>query len=132
MISTRGRYALRVMIELAEHAGEGCVPLKDIASRQDISKKYLELIVRDLVRAGLVVGASGRGGGYQLCRAPSEYTVGEILELMEGSLSCVACLKDAEYDCPRRSICKTLPMWTEYDALVRDFFFGKRLSDLLG
>lgn len=131
MISTRGRYALRVMIELAEHEGEDPVPLRDIAERQGISKKYLELIVRDLVRADLVVGASGRGGGYRLCREPSEYTVGEILEHTEGTLSCVACLKDKDYDCPRRSFCKTLPMWTEFDALVYDFFYGKRLSELM-
>ena len=131
MISTRGRYAIRVMIDLAEHRGAGPVPLKDIAERQDISKKYLEIIVRDMVRGGLISGSSGKGGGYSLCREPDDYTVGEILELTEGSLSAVACLKSEDYDCPRRSFCKTLPMWKEYDRLVKDFFYGKKLTDLL-
>ncbi len=131
MISTKGRYALRVMIDLAEHQGQGNIPLKDIAERQDISKKYLEIIVRELVNGGLVSGTSGKGGGYQLCREPEEYTAGEIIELMEGTLSPVACLADRNKVCPRRSFCKTLPMWTEFDAIVRDFFYGKKLSDLM-
>ena len=92
MISTRGRYAVRVMIDLAENNTGSCIPLKDIAARQGISKKYLEIIVKDMVNGGLLTGASGKGGGYKLCRAPEEYNVGEILELMEGSLSSVACL----------------------------------------
>lgn len=130
MISTKGRYALRVMIDLAEHQGQGNIPLKDIAERQDISKKYLEIIVRDLVSGGLITGASGKGGGYQLCRDPEEYTAGEIIELMEGTLSPVACLAGEVNDCPRRSICRTLPLWTEFNTLVRDFLYGKKLSDL--
>ncbi len=132
MISTRGRYALRVMIDLAENESDKYIPLKDIAERQDISKKYLEIIVKDLVTGGLVVGASGRGGGYKLCRKPEEYSVGEIIELMEGTLSSVACLADKKYKCPRKKKCQTLPMWTEFDELVRGFFYGKRLSDLVG
>ena len=131
MISTKGRYALRVMIDLAEHAGEGWVPLKDIAARQDISKKYLEIIVRDLVAGSLVKGASGKGGGYRLCRAPEGYTVYEILLCAEETLSSVACLADPSYDCPRRDICKTLPMWTEFDAMTADFFQSRKLSDLV-
>ena len=90
MISTKGRYALRVMIDLAEHQGEDHIPLKDVAERQQISKKYLEIIVRDLVAGRLVSGVSGKGGGYRLCRRPEEYSVGEILELMEGSLATVS------------------------------------------
>ena len=133
MISTRGRYAIRVMIDLAEHEDEngGYIPLKDIAARQQISKKYLEIIVKDMVAGGLLVGASGKGGGYRLCRRPEEYSVGEVLELMEGTLSSVACLADKGIECPRRSECQTLPMWTEYDAMVHDFFYGKKLSDLM-
>lgn len=131
MISTRGRYAIRVMIDLAEHENGSYIPLKDIAARQEISKKYLEIIVKDMVAGGLLVGASGKGGGYKLCRNPEEYTIGEILELMEGSLSSVACLADKNNDCPRRDICQTLPMWTEYDNMVHDFFYGKKLSDLI-
>ena len=130
MISTRGRYALRVMIDLAEHAGDMYIPLKDIAERQGISKKYLEIIVKDMVKGKLITGTSGKGGGYKLCRAPEEYTVGEILELMEGTLASVACLSDGAEECPRKSTCKTLPLWTEYDKLVHDFFYGKKLSDI--
>ncbi|MBR5657816.1 MAG: Rrf2 family transcriptional regulator [Lachnospiraceae bacterium] len=131
MISTRGRYALRVMIDLAENNNGSYIPLKDIAARQEISKKYLEIIVKDMVNAGLILGASGKGGGYQLCRKPEEYVVGEILELMEGSLSPVACLADKSYECTRRAACKTLPMWEEFDTLVHNYFYGKKLTDLL-
>lgn len=131
MISTRGRYALRVMIDLAEHETGGYIPLKDIAARQEISKKYLEIIVKDMVGGGLLVGASGKGGGYKLCRSPEEYPVGEIIELMEGSLSSVACLADGAAPCPRAADCETLPLWAEYDRLTHDYFYGKRLSDLL-
>ncbi len=132
MISTKGRYALRVMIDLAQHEGEGNIPLKSIADRQDISKKYLEIIVKDLVKGGLVAGVSGKGGGYSLRRKPEDYTVGEILDLMEGTLAPVACLADTDYDCPRADYCQTLPMWKEYYEMVHDFFYGKSLSDLLG
>lgn len=131
MISTRGRYAIRVMLDLAEHETGSYIPLKDIAARQEISKKYLEIIVKDLVKSGLVTAASGKGGGYMLCRKPEEYSIGEILELMEGTLSSVACLAADKNECPRRNDCQTLPMWTEYDNMVRDFFYGKKLSDLI-
>ena len=131
MISTRGRYALRILIDLAENDNGSFIPLKDIAARQDISKKYLEIIVKDMVNGGLIAGASGKGGGYKLNRKPEEYSVGEILELMEGTLSPVACLADDINDCPRRSACQTLPLWTEFDQLVHDFFFSKKLSDLI-
>lgn len=133
MISTKGRYALRVMIDLAEHNDGKPVPLKDVAERQGISKKYLEIIVKDLVKGRLVIGASGKGGGYRLCRSPEEYSVGEILNLTESaSLTTVACLAENAQDCPRAAACKTLPLWTEYDKLTHDFFYGKKLSSLLG
>ncbi len=131
MISTRGRYALRVMIDLAQNENGKYIPLKDIAERQDISKKYLEIIVKDMVAGGLLTGASGKGGGYKLCRKPEDYPVGEILELMEGSLSSVACLAAKDNSCPRKNACRTLPMWEEYDRLVHDFFYSKTLRDLL-
>ena len=131
MISTKGRYAIRVMLDLAEHAGEGYVPLKSIAERQEVSKKYLEIIVKDLVRGGLLTGVSGKGGGYKLCRDPKDYTVREVLELMEGSLAPVACLAEGAPPCPRSSKCKTLPMWSEFDSMVHDYFESKKLSDLL-
>ena len=129
MISTKGRYALRVMIDLAEHGG-GPLPLKDIAERQEISKKYLEIIVKDLVDKNLVKGASGKGGGYRLCKNADDYSVGEILEATEGPLNVVACLA-ADQTCPRAKSCKTLPLWTEYDKMVHGFLFSKKLSDLL-
>ena len=131
MISTRGRYALRVMLDLAENGEDRYVPLKEIAARQEISKKYLEIIVKDLVAARLLSGASGKGGGYKLCRPPEEYTVGEIIEIMEGTLSPVACLADESYECSRRTHCQTLPLWKEYHQLAHDFFYSKKLCDLL-
>ena len=131
MISTKGRYALRVMLDLAENDQGRYIPLKDIAARQGISKKYLEIIVKEMVAGGLVTGASGRGGGYRLCRKPDEYTLDEILELMEGTLSPVACLAESRNTCPRQAVCQTLPLWTEYDRLVHDFFHSKKLSDLI-
>ena len=131
MISTKGRYALRVMIDLAEHKDQERIPLKDIAERQQISKKYLEIIVRDLVSSGMISGASGKNGGYKLMRDPDEYSVGEIIETMEGSLSPVACLACQENDCPRAEACQTLPMWSEYDAMTKDFFYSKKLSSLM-
>ncbi|MBR6322579.1 MAG: Rrf2 family transcriptional regulator [Lachnospiraceae bacterium] len=131
MISTKGRYAIRVMLDLAENDNGGFIPLKDIADRQEISKKYLEIIVKDMVSGGLVTGASGKGGGYRLTRKPGEYSVGEILELMEGTLSPVACLKDGGVECPRKNICQTLPLWEEYDELQRQFFNSKKLTDLI-
>ncbi len=131
VISTKGRYALRVMIDLAEHRDGGFVPLKDTAARQDISKKYLEIIMRELVSAGFVMGVSGKGGGYCLCRRPEEYSVGEILERMEGSLATVACLACDAAPCPHASDCKTLPLWSEYDRMTHDYFYGKHLSDLI-
>ena len=131
MMSTRGRYAIRVMIDLAENDNGSYIPLKDIAARQGLSKKYLEIIVKDLVAGGLLTGASGKGGGYKLCRKPEDYTVGEILELMEGSMATVACLMDGAVPCPRAAECETLPLWEEYDRLTHDFFYGKKLSDLV-
>ena len=131
MISTKGRYALRVMIDLAKLDGNGYIPLKDIAERQNISKKYLEIIVKDLVAGGLIVGASGKGGGYMLSRKPEKYSAGEIIELMEGSLAPVACLKDKNYKCDRKKTCETLQMWKDYYKLTHDFFYKKKLTDFI-
>ena len=130
MISTKGRYAIRVMIDLAENKDNGLIPLKDIAERQDISKKYLEIIVKDMVAAGLVISASGKGGGYKLSRSPEKYTILEILEATEGPLSPVACIADKKYKCNRKKKCKTLPMWEEYNELITDFFGSKKLSEI--
>ena len=131
MFSTKGRYAIRIMIDLAEHGDADFVPLKDVAERQELSKKYLEIIAKEMVAGGLITGASGKHGGYRLSRRPEAYTIGEILELMEGTLSPVACLADKHYDCPRRTECQTLAMWGEFDHMTRDFFYGKKLTDLI-
>ena len=131
MISTKGRYALRVMLDLAEQNTEEYIPLKDIAARQEISEKYLELILRTLVQKKLLKGLRGKGGGYRLTRRPEEYTVLEILELAEGNLAPVACLAPDADSCPREENCRTLPMWQKFDALMQDFFAGITLADLL-
>ena len=131
MISTKGRYGLRVMLDLAEHQTDGCVTLKDIAQRQNISKKYLEIIVKKLVDGKFLLGISGKGGGYRLTRPPEEYTVGEILEYMEDTLATVACLKQDAPACPRAETCHTLPLWSEFDRMVHDFFFSRSLDSLL-
>lgn len=131
MISTKGRYAIRFMIDLAEQPEGNAIPLDDIARRQDISKKYLESIVKLLVTGKLVKGTSGKGGGYRLLRKPEEYTIGEILTITEGSLATVACLDHDAEKCPREAFCKTLPMWKKYDAMVHDFFYGITIADLV-
>lgn len=131
MISTRGRYALRVMVDLAEQHTDDYVPLNEIAERQAISIKYLEIILKTLVRNGLLKGHRGKGGGYRLTRPPEEYSVGEILELTEGSLNTVACLSPGAEACPRSGQCRTLPMWRRFDGMVRDFFYGMTIRDLM-
>ena len=131
MISTKGRYALRVMIDLAQQNSNGFIPLDEIADRQGISKKYLEIIIKTLVQNKLLKGLRGKGGGYQLTRQPAEYTVGEILELTEGTLAVVACLQKSAEPCLRKEKCNTLPMWTKFDQMVHDFFFGITLEDLV-
>ena len=131
MVSNRGRYAIRVLIDLADNDDGNYIPLKDVAARQDISKKYLEIIVHDMVKGGLIEGASGKGGGYRLCRKPDKYSIGEVLELMEGSMAVVSCLADKKNNCPNRKGCRTLSMLEEYDKLVHDFFYSKKLSDFV-
>lgn len=131
MISTRGRYALRVMLDLAEHSGEGYIPMKDVVSRQEISKKYMEQIMPSLVKNGLVEGVHGKGGGYRLTRDAGDYTVGEILRTAEGDLAPVACLSCDAEECPRKSECKTLPLWEKYNDLTNDFFDSVTLESLL-
>lgn len=132
MISTKARYALRVMIDIAEQDSDNYIPLKDIAGRQEISKKYLEIIVKELVKGNMLTAVSGKGGGYKLCKKPEEYNVGEIIELMEGTLATVSCLAKDSPPCHRASECKTLPLWTEFDKIVHDYFYGKTLADLVG
>ena len=130
-ISTKGRYALRLMLDLAEHQGDGCVSLKDVAQRQDISKKYLEQIVPTLSRAGFLLTNRGYQGGYRLCRAPEDYTVYEILSVAEGGLAPVACLDQPENTCPRAPDCLTLPVWEGLEKTIRDYLRSITLQTIL-
>ena len=132
MISTRGRYALRVMVDLAEHAGDGYIPMKEVAARQGISLKYLEQIMPALSKNGLVEGVHGKGGGSRLTRSPGEYTVGEILRITEGDLAPVACLACDAEPCGRADECKTLSMWRGYQDLTNEYFEGVTLASLAG
>ena len=131
MISTRGRYVLRVMADLAEHADEGFVPMKDVALRQELSLKYVEKLMPVLTKNGLVEGVHGKGGGYRLKKAPEDCSVGEILRLTEGTLAPVACLQEGAEQCRRAEGCRTLPMWKNLDRLISDFFDKTTLADLL-
>lgn len=131
MISTRGRYALRVLIDLAEHNTGDYIPMKEVAARQGISLKYLERIMPLLMKDGLVDGMSGKGGGYRLNRPTEEYNVGHILRLTEGDLAPVACLGCNAKKCERAAECKTLPMWREYNDLTNGFFDSITLADLV-
>ena len=130
IISTKGRYALRVMLDLADHNTGGYIPLKDIARRQEISVKYLENILASLSRVDLVDAIRGKGGGYRLARTPEEYTVGEIVRLAEGDLASVSCLKDGGYGCQRAEFCPTLPLWAGLDKVVADYLNDFTLADL--
>lgn len=131
MISTKARYALRVLIDLAQHPQDEYVPLKDIAARQEISEKYLEIILKILVKNKLLKGLRGKGGGYQLTKSPKEYIIGEIIELTEGPLVSVACLMPDAEPCSRKEHCVTLPLWKKFDQLAHDFFFHITLEDLI-
>ncbi len=131
MISTKGRYALRLLLDLASQNSDEYIPLRAIAQRQNISEKYLQIVIRELVQAKLIKGISGKKGGYRLMRSPEEYTVGEILYLEENSMSPVSCLLPEAAPCDRSSICPTLPMWEKYDKLTKDFFYGITIQDLL-
>ena len=131
MISTKGRYALRVMIDIAEHQHDGYIPLKEIAARQEISEKYLEAIVKSLVKERYLTGLRGKSGGYRLTKAPEEYTVGSILRLTENSMAPVACLEPGSTDCPRMGSCKTLPLWQGLDKVVNEYLDGITIADLV-
>lgn len=131
MISTKGRYALRVMIDLAQNYGNGFVPMKEVAKRQNVSLKYLERILPVLTKNKLIEGLQGKGGGYRLTLAPDRYRVGDILRLTEGDLAPVACLGCDADVCERAETCKTLPMWSEFYKLTNAYFDGISLSDFL-
>ncbi len=131
MISTRGRYALRMMVDLAEHQGEGYISLKDIAARQDISKKYLEQIIPILNRASLLDASRGFAGGYRLVKPPRDYTVGEIIRATEGNLAPVSCLEGSVNTCPRCSECATLFVWEGLQKMENEYLDSISLQDIL-
>ncbi len=132
IISTRGRYALRILIDLAEHQGEDrYLPLKEVAERQDISEKYLESIVKSLVQARILKGSRGKGGGYRLMKAPQECTLGSILRLTEGDLTPVSCLEYGEVHCEMADGCPTLPVWIRLNNLIQQFLDSVSLADLM-
>ncbi len=131
IVSTKGRYALRVMVCIAQKASGDFIPLKEIAEKEEISQKYLESIMTILSKGGLVDAVHGKGGGYRLNRAPAEYTVGSILKLTEGSLAPVSCTAQGPSACSRASCCEALPMWEKLDKLIDEFFEGITIADLL-
>ena len=131
LISTRGRYALRVLLDLAEHANDGYIAMKEVADRQGISLKYIQGIMTVLSKNKLVEGVHGKGGGYRLSRSPEEYTVGEILRLTEGDLAPVACLGCDAKSCSRKNSCKTLPMWTKFYNMTNEYFDSIKISEFL-
>lgn len=131
IVSTKGRYALRVMLCLAQRGGGEYIPLKEIAEAEGISQKYLESIMTALSKAGFVDAVHGKGGGYRLNRAPAAYTVGSILKLTEGNLAPVSCTSQGAAACSRSTCCQTLPMWERLDRMINDFFEGITIADLL-
>lgn len=130
-ISTRGRYALRVLIDLAEHDNGAFIPLKDVAARQGISQKYLEGIIGELTKSGFLEGMHGKGGGYKLCKNPEDITVGDILRSTEGDLAPITCLEKTAAPCFRAAECRTIKMWKDFYKTINDFFDGIVLSDLV-
>lgn len=131
MFSTRGRYALRIMTDLAGHTDGGYIPLKELAARQEISLKYIERIMPELARSGLVEGVHGKGGGYRLLGQPEDISAGDVLRAAEGELAPVACLACDSAPCRRAAECKTLPMWKEYYKLTTDYFDSISLAELM-
>ena len=131
LISTKGRYALRILIDIAEHQSENYIPLKEVAARQEISEKYLETIVKLLVKDGILVGLRGKGGGYRLKKAPGQFTVGHILRLTEDSLAPVSCLEQGAAPCERASSCRTLPMWKGLYELINEYLDKYTIEDLM-
>lgn len=130
LISTKGRYALRVMLELSDHGRDEYVPISVIAKKQEISEKYLESILVVLSKAGAIDALRGKGGGYRLNRDPKDYTIGGILRLVEGSLAPVTCLDCKPNGCARTVECRTLPLWEKLYALIENYLDGVTLADL--
>ena len=130
MISTRGRYALRILVDLAENQNEGYITLKEAADRQEISEKYLESIVKDLVKGRFIEGVRGKGGGYRLSRPAEEINVLDVLQSADGTIAPVACLEEGSAPCSRAAVCKTLPLWKGLDRVVSEYLSGYTIRDL--
>lgn len=131
MISTKGRYSIRILLDLAEHRSGGYIPMKEVAARQNISLKYIEKLMPALKTAGFIESVHGIGGGYRLAREPETCTLWDILQCSEGNLAPVSCLKDGAGLCARSAECRTLPVWEEYYRMTRDYFSGVTLADLM-
>lgn len=131
IVSTRGRYALRVLIDMAEHSDSERIPLKEIVERQNISQKYVESIMTLLSKNEYVNGVHGKGGGYKLTKKPEEYMIGDILRLTEGTLAPVVCLESKDYNCERKSECRTLPLWSKLDELITGYLDTVSIADLM-
>lgn len=131
LISTKGRYAIRILVDLAENSEDTLVSLRDISERQNISLKYMESIASQLVGAGLIVGFRGKTGGYRLARKPEEITALEVLDVTEGTVAPVVCLEDCAEECDRKGDCRSLPMWNEINGLIEDYFGNKTIRDLM-
>lgn len=131
MISTRGRYAIRVMLDIAQHQKDGYVPMKEVAGRQNLSLKYLEQIIPPLKKNNMVEGIQGKGGGYRLVRKPEQYTIGDILRITERDLAPVSCLAEGAEKCNRRDKCQTIDFWEGLNSVVNDYLDSKTLADLM-
>ena len=131
IVSTRGRYALRVLVEMAEHSSDERIPLKEISERQEISQKYMESIMTLLSKNGFVDAIHGKGGGYMLSRKPEEYRIGDILRLTEGTLAPVACLEKNAEQCPKQNVCRTVGMWRKLDELIESYLDSVTIADLM-
>ena len=131
MISTKGRYSVRILLDLAEHRNGDYIPMKEVAARQEISLKYIEKLTPALRNAGMIESSHGIGGGYRLTKEPDQYTLWDILRLSEGDMAPVSCLQDGAAPCSRAAECRTLPVWIDYYALTREYFSKITLADLL-
>ena len=131
MVSTRGRYALRVMVDLAENAKDGYVPMREVAERQGLSLKYLERILPQLVADNLVEGVHGKGGGYRLSRDPAEISVAEVLKVSEGDIAPVACLEDGAKLCDRIDECRTISVWKGLNERINEYLESVKIADLM-
>ena len=131
LISTKGRYALRLLTDLAEHQSDGYVSLKEVADRQEISEKYLEAIIRILVKDGILIGLRGKGGGYRLSQSPDHFSVYRVLQLTENSLAPVSCLEANATSCARMVDCRTFPLWQGLDQVISEYLGRYTIADLM-